>query len=82
MLMSDAKKQTGNSIPSILLAALVQGAMTAAIVAVVLWLWSRNGEGPVQAPYDTVFLVALPLGAMAAAVWSRRPGRPRQGVFR
>lgn len=66
----------------VIAAALVQGLIAAALTAAVIWLVGRGSEGPLQPPWDTFLIACIAIGAMAGAVWSRRPGQRRQGIFR
>lgn len=63
-------------------AALVHGLIAAVITAAVIWLIGQGAEGPVPPPWDAYLVIAFTVGAMGGAVWSRRPGEPRQGIFR
>lgn len=67
---------------TVIAAALVQGLIAAALAAVVIWLVGRGPERALEAPWDTFLIACIAVGAMAGAVWSRRPGQRRQGIFR
>jgi Co/Zn/Cd efflux system component len=79
--MTERKRQE-NSLRSIVLAALLNGVSMLVITLVAFWFAATYGSGPVRPPMDTLLLVTFPVAVMLATAWSRRPGQPRQGIWR